>query len=149
LSTWSHRGFDADRIKLKSRPEDCRQHPVLGEVYRVAIMKTGWQGNKTSRKDDKLQAKIALPTGGASSSGAGGLVPTLAGAASPQLALGDKSESDEGSSSSSSSSRHKKSKKSKKVKKSKKSKKEDRKRKREQSRGAAAAASDLGEFKCL
>jgi hypothetical protein len=140
------RGFDAVAIQNKSRPEDRRQHAVLGEVFRVAILRNGWRGNKTACKTDKLAATTALPSSG-SSSGGSGLTPTLSsGAVPPQLAIGDKSASEDSDSSSSSSSRHKKSKKSKKSKKGKKAKKEERKRKRD---GAKGAAADPGEFKCL
>jgi hypothetical protein len=147
LAAWAHRGFDADAIRDKSRPEDRKQHPVLGDTYRVAILKNGWRGSKTVGKTDKLAATTALPSSGSSGSG---LVPMLGQPA--LLALGDKTESEDSDSSSSSSSRHKRSKKSKKSKKDKKDKKsktdarkDSKKRKREQSSGAA----DPGEFKCL
>jgi hypothetical protein len=130
LSVWASRGFDSEAIRLLTLPRDRKMHPVLGEVFKVSILKAGWRGNKSVEKTDRLTATAA--SSGSSSSG-GPSPPLPAFMQAGPLALGDKSASDDSSSSSSSSRRHKKSKKSKKAKKSKK----DGKRKRERSSGAA------------
>ena len=37
LSVWERKGFDVGSIETKSGPEDIREHPVLGKMYRVRV----------------------------------------------------------------------------------------------------------------
>ena len=126
LSVWATRGFDVEAIALKSRPEDRRSHPIVGDTFRVSILRSGHRGNKGAKKIDIMSAASASEPGASSSSAA--LPPS-----SSMLAIGDQpAESDSSSSSSDSSSSRKRSKKSKKSKKTKKeSKKESKKVKKE------------------
>ena len=41
LSVWGTQGFDTEAIKNNSAPQDKASHPVLGLVYRVAIIEVG------------------------------------------------------------------------------------------------------------
>jgi hypothetical protein len=110
LNVWANRGFNPEAIRDKTLPKDRRTHPVLGETFRVSVLRGGHRGSKSVGKTDTLKAA-------GSPGSSGGPSPLALVAPDPQLALGDKEDS---SSSSSSSSRHKKSKKSKKDKKDKK-----------------------------
>jgi hypothetical protein len=122
VGVWAARGFDAESIVNKSLPKDKKMHPVLGETFRVCVLRKGHRGAKTVAKSDKLVATGSML-------GSSGDNPQLAlEASAPQLALENKSDSDSDSSSSSS---RKKSKKSKKA--AKKSRKAEKKLKRKRS----------------
>jgi hypothetical protein len=69
LSVWLARGFDPEAIRLNCRPEDKRSHPVVGDTYRVSILKSGHRGHKGGSKTDEISAAGAVSSG-ASSSGA-------------------------------------------------------------------------------
>ena len=125
LSVWAARGFDVEAIALKSRPEDRKPHPIVGETFRVSILRSGHRGNKGATKLDIMSAASASSPGASSSSAA--LPPPHS-----MLAIGDQTaESDSSSSSSDSSSSRKRSKKSKKSKKAKKESKKEKKEKKE------------------
>ena len=47
LSYWETQGFDSKAIEEKTLPQDRRQHPVLGEVFRVHL---DYSEDKTSKK---------------------------------------------------------------------------------------------------
>ena len=47
LSVWETRGYDTDRIKRLTPPEDRRDHPVLGETFRVVVE---WKAETRSQK---------------------------------------------------------------------------------------------------
>ncbi len=111
LSIWQARGFNLDITTM--RPEDKKVHPVLGDTYKVSILKSGHRGSKGANKTDTLSGKPST----ASSSGG----------PDPLLAIEDEDGSDASSNSSVSSSR----KKSKKAKKAKKAKKQSKKEKKE------------------
>jgi hypothetical protein len=116
LSVWAVKGYDPQVIEQGALDKDKRFHPVLGQTFRVNIIRGGHRGSRIVGKSDKLSAAGPMPA-----------LSALTGP-TPQLALADVESSD--SSSSSSSSRHKRSKKSKKSKKAKKAKKQNRKRAR-------------------
>ena len=59
LSVWATRGFDANVIKEKIAPEDCREHPVLGTTYRVKILSMGDRFEKLTRAVLSAKAKRA------------------------------------------------------------------------------------------
>ena len=46
LNVWATRGFDAEAIRNNSAPADKMVHPVLGDVYRVAILSSGSKGEE-------------------------------------------------------------------------------------------------------
>jgi hypothetical protein len=158
LAVWGTRGFDMEAIQEKSRPQDRRSHAVLGEIFRVAILKSGHRGHKSASKTDTLKASLEA-------SSSGGPPPVQSGGPSPVLAIGDKaaesSSSDESSSSSSASrKRSKKSKRSKKeskkeskkVKKEKKEKKDKelkRKREAEEAKASVSSTSSFGDPRVL
>ena len=132
LSVWAVKGYDPQVIEQGALDKDKRFHPVLGQTFRVNIIRGGHRGSRIVGKSDKLSVAGPMPelSGSASSSQA------LTGA-TPQLALADVESSD--SSSSSSSSRHKRSKKSKKSKKAKKAKKQNRKRARSEEKASLSS----------
>jgi hypothetical protein len=114
LSVWAQQGYNTAHLVDRCRPVDKKWHPVLGDTYRVSILKSGHRGSKGASKTDTLSAQPST----ASSSG--------------QLAIEDEDDSESSSTTSSASSSRKKSKKSKKTKKSKKvSKKQSKKEKKE------------------
>jgi hypothetical protein len=92
LGVWAQRGFDPEAIKAGARPEGRRPHRLLGETFRVTLLKSGHRGHKTASKTDTMKASTiaALPSTGASSSGDG----------SGLLAIGDVDKDSESSSSS-------------------------------------------------
>jgi len=57
LSVWSTRGFDVENIRSKSAPQDIAQHPVLGAVYRVAIVSVGTERRDGQEFKEKIVAK--------------------------------------------------------------------------------------------
>ena len=67
LAVWAKWGFDAESIRNKSRPEDRKVHVVLGEIFRVSVLRSGHKGNTTVMKQDKLSA-TAAPSVASSSS---------------------------------------------------------------------------------
>jgi hypothetical protein len=119
LSVWGTMGYDTESIKNGSLPKDKKIHPVLGDTYRVVVLRSGHRGSKKVAKSDKLVA--SLP-------GSSGDNPQPALGAAP-LSLMDKSSSSD--SDSSSSSGRKKSKKSRKA--AKKARKAEKKLKRKRS----------------
>ena len=139
LSVWEKRGYDPEAIKTLTPNSDKRVHPILGDTYRVVLIKTGQKGYegtenaeemskrpKNALQDIGLVAPQATPASSAAASSANG----------PKL-------SDDGTtnsnSSSSSSSSEKKKKKKKKDKKSKRSKKQIKKEKKKNAEAKAAA----------
>ena len=50
LSVWAARGFDTEAIETNSAAADISMHPVMAQVFRVAIIstgiavETGWHG---------------------------------------------------------------------------------------------------------
>jgi hypothetical protein len=56
VGVWAARGFDAESIVNKSLPKDKKMHPVLGETFRVCVLRKGHRGAKTVVKSDKLAA---------------------------------------------------------------------------------------------
>jgi hypothetical protein len=134
LAVWATRGFDAELIRTKSRPEDRKEHGVLGEIFRVSVLGSGHKGANTVTKQDKLSV-TAAPSSSSSSPLPGN---------SAVLAITDKSASSSSPSSSSSSSRHKKnkSKKDKKAKHDKKTKKDkkDKKRSRDEDKVSVSSS---------
>ena len=56
LSVWGKLGYDEERIRLNSRPEDFRVCPVNGDVYRVPIMSKGAKGTKKAAATTSLEA---------------------------------------------------------------------------------------------
>jgi hypothetical protein len=129
LSVWATMGYDPEMIKNGSLPKDKKLHPVLGDTFRVCVLRSGHRGSKKVEKSDKLVASLPGSSGDNSQ-------PAL-GAPPVPLALTDKS-SDSDSDTSSSSGR-KKSKKSKKA--AKKLKKAERKLKRK--RGSSPQKASL------
>jgi hypothetical protein len=135
LSVWAARGWDPEAIRLNCRPADKRTHAVVGDTYRVSILKSGHRGHKGGSKTDEISAAGAASSGASSS-----------GAPPSMLAIGDQTAasragaggdagggSDSSSSSSDSSSSRKKSKKSKKSKKeTKRKEKKEKNHKKEQ-----------------
>jgi hypothetical protein len=150
LTVWATRGFDVTNIAEKCRPQDKRSHPVLGDTYRIAILKSGHRGHKGGSKTDTLSAQSTA----ASSSGLA--VPSL-------LAIGDRqaesgsSSSDDSSDSSASKKKSKKSKKSKKAKKAKKDSKKEKKAKKatelkrkrdvEEAKASVSSTSCVGDYR--
>jgi hypothetical protein len=55
LKVWKTRGFSARSIREGCKPEDKRVCPVLGEVYRVAIMSSGSQGLETTTTTNEVE----------------------------------------------------------------------------------------------
>ena len=55
LKVWKSRGFSASSIRQGCKPEDKRVCPVLGEVYRVAIMSSGSQGLETTTTTNEVE----------------------------------------------------------------------------------------------
>ena len=119
ISVWSARGYDSHNIETLTKPDDIKEHPVLGKLYRVMIREDGFCGRVSTTRTDRLSAR-------GSQEGTGS---AAAAAEEPVLALCDGKKSESSSESSSSSSSHHKKKKSKKGgKKSKKDKKEKAKK---------------------
>ena len=56
LSVWATRGFDATAIEAKTTPEDRSVHAVLGDCYRVKIMKGGQRGSEGSSRTENMSA---------------------------------------------------------------------------------------------
>jgi hypothetical protein len=65
LSVWASRGFDTKAVQEKSAPEDKSTHLVLGEVYRVKIMKGGQRGSQGSNRTEDLVSSSKRPKLGA------------------------------------------------------------------------------------
>ncbi len=76
LSVWSTMGYDPAAIAAKSLPKDKKMHPVLGETFRVCVLRKGHRGAKTVSKSDKLVATTSM-------AGSSGDNPGLGGARSP------------------------------------------------------------------
>ena len=143
LSVWATRGFNVDINTVP--PQDKKMHPVLGETYRISILKSGHRGSRGGNKTDTLSGK-----------------PSSSGGQEPLLAIEDEDVSDaSSSSSSSSSSSRKKSKKAKKAKKSKKQYKKEKKEKKEikakelkrkreveENKASVSSTADVGNYCC-
>ena len=67
---WANRGFDIKAIEDRSAPQDKSEHPVLGTVYRVAIIHVGTA--LTLGEERRQRASVtelpALSTGGSAPS---------------------------------------------------------------------------------
>ena len=61
LSVWQNQGWDIDRIKANSKPEDVRFQSQGGEVYRVRIMSAGARGVQGDRSSNDLMASGKPP----------------------------------------------------------------------------------------
>ena len=61
LSVWQNQGWDIDRIKANSKPEDVRFTSQGGEVYRVRIMSAGNRGVQGDRSSNDLMASGKPP----------------------------------------------------------------------------------------
>ena len=63
LRVWKAKGFNEQHILQKSQPSDIRTCPVLGTVYRVAIMASGSRGsegtNEAQRVDILPRSRVA------------------------------------------------------------------------------------------
>ena len=57
LAVWEKRGFDPERIRSDSRPEDRKVLPQLGECYQVKILKTGVVTKKGSESSSQLKTE--------------------------------------------------------------------------------------------
>lgn len=57
MSVWQTQGFDADRIRDLSQPQDKRSHPVLGDTYRVRILTVGTKGERGQQRTSTCRAK--------------------------------------------------------------------------------------------
>ena len=143
LSVWEKRGYDPEAIKTLTPNSDKRVHPILGETYRVVLIKTGQSGYegtenaeemskrpKNALKSIGLEAPEATPASSAAASSADG----------PKLSDDGTTSSNSGSSSSSSEKKKKNKKKDKKSKRSKKQIKKEKKKNEEAKVAAKAAA---------
>jgi hypothetical protein len=54
LGAWAAKGFSAADISEKTKAEDRRVHPVLGDTFRVAILEKGERGAKGHSSNEKL-----------------------------------------------------------------------------------------------
>ena len=61
LSVWQNRGFNVADIAEKTPPADIASHPVLGKVYRVAIVSTSKVNREGTKRGDC--AKQETPSG--------------------------------------------------------------------------------------
>ena len=130
LGVWAHKGFDVSKIEAGSTAADIRQHPVLGQTYRIRIFSAGHRGNQGSNRTSVASAKRAKIADVADVA-----VDSTPGRASTEAAPSKEDPSESASSSesdSSCSSSSDKKKKSKKHKKHKKNKKADKKLKKKQ-----------------
>ena len=57
LGVWKTMGYDVVAIETKSRPEDVRCDPVLGDVYRVTTMSTGDRGHAAITVTESMSSK--------------------------------------------------------------------------------------------
>ena len=57
LGVWKTMGYDIVAIEIKSRPEDVRCDPVLGDVYRVTTMSTGDRGHAAITVTESMSSK--------------------------------------------------------------------------------------------
>ena len=64
LSVWQAKGFNIDDIERNTQVENTADHPVLGKVYRVAILSTGQAGEQGTER----RTKLAKTTGAAATS---------------------------------------------------------------------------------
>lgn len=135
LSVWAKQGYDVENIEALTTPEDRSKHPVLGDVFRVAVMEKWQGGSHCEVEGDSFNAgtdpravlqKLADMLAG---NGSLGLASSSSGGADAEAKADGSSDSDGDSSSSSSSSSAKK-----KKKKSKKNKKDNKKAKRDKKR---------------
>ena len=139
------------RIERLSRPQDKRTHPILGDTFRVLIIKSGQvakrgvekakRGSKRSRTMPGIADEAAGQAAEGTEEGA-----TAAGSATAATEGADDGD-DTSSSSSSSSSSDKKKKKKKKKKKAKKAKKEKKKASKKKAAAKAKAAEEKAKTK--
>ena len=61
ISVWIQRGFDGALIQENAPARDRRNHPILGESFRVVIQSTGERGQQGARRTDAAQAKSKAP----------------------------------------------------------------------------------------
>ena len=59
LSVWATRGFDANVIKEKIAPDDCREHPVLGTKAMQAKTKTK---KRRAQRQKKMRRSLKRTT---------------------------------------------------------------------------------------
>ena len=64
LSVWQAKGFNIDDIERNTQIENTANHPVLGKVYRVAILSTGQAGAQGTER----RTTLAKTTGAAATS---------------------------------------------------------------------------------
>jgi len=160
LSVWATRGYDVVALEAHAAPEDKREDPIFGTIYRIRVLTTGERGaqgfqrlrcleGKRQRVKRVAQDEAIEGATSASSGSAAGVFAIAGGAAALADAPSSSDNSSSSSSSSSSSKKKKKSKKSKSTKKSKKSKKDgkDKKKSKEKEKAQKAMAKEVASKK--
>ena len=142
LSVWAKQGYDVENIEALTAPEDRSKHPVLGDVFRVAVMEKWQGGSHCEVEGDSFNAgtdprsvlqKLADMLAG---NGGLGMASSSSGGADAEATADKNSDSDSDSSSASSSSDKKKKKKSKKKKDGKKAKRDKKRAQKEKKKEA-------------
>ena len=67
LSVWQARGFDIERIRKFTAPQDRRYSDLLGDEYRVRILKTGKAGKEGTSLTSVAHKRKACPQSAMSS----------------------------------------------------------------------------------
>jgi hypothetical protein len=58
LAVWATRGFNTEAIQAKSLKDDIKEDRVLGTVYRVRIIRTGFEHRRSVAKSSTQQATL-------------------------------------------------------------------------------------------
>ncbi len=66
LSVWVSQGFDGTDIVANTPATDKKTHPVLGLVYRVAILSTGNRGARGTKESEVICSRPTKPAKGKS-----------------------------------------------------------------------------------
>jgi hypothetical protein len=56
LGVWGARGYDVARIEANSHPSDRRDHPVLGQTFRIRILSSGMHGERGQKRTSGMEA---------------------------------------------------------------------------------------------
>ena len=57
LSVWEKRGYDPEAIKTLTPNSDKRVHPILGDTYRVVLIKTGQKGYEGTENAEEMSKR--------------------------------------------------------------------------------------------
>ena len=60
LDKWTHEGFDAERIRTLSKPEDKHEHLILGTCYRCPLLYTGQESQRGTERGDNMNVDAKL-----------------------------------------------------------------------------------------